>query len=194
MTGGAVDRKPIAAGKSSFEIVDTDKVLAELELEKGPVLVDAACGAGNYTITAAPLMAAGGHIHAFDLWREGIEELNRRLRERGLGNVTAAVADISKEIPLADGSADVCLIATALHDLIEDGGGEGTLRQVARILRPGGRLVVLEFVKEEGPPGPPLRIRLSPEELDDFVTPFGFEKVRTTGAGEHFYLSTYVRS
>ncbi|MCL4473044.1 MAG: class I SAM-dependent methyltransferase [Actinobacteria bacterium] len=183
--------KPIAAGKSSFEVVDSAAVLAELELDQGPVMADIACGIGNYSLAAARKMAPGGKIHAFDLWREGIEELNRRIVAEGVTNLTAAVADASKHIPLADDSVDVCLIATALHDLIEDHTGEGAVREIARVLKPGGRLVIVEFKKVEGSPGPPLHIRLSPGQLDEFVEPFGFEKQHTTDAGPHTYLTKY---
>lgn len=187
-----MEKKPIAAGKSSFDVVDSSTVLSALELEKGPVLADIASGAGNYAVAAALRMAEGGRIFAFDLWKEGIEELGRRVTEGGLSNLTAGVADVSKRIPLEDNSVDICLIATALHDLIEEKAGEGALREAARVLRPGGRLVIVEFKKVEGPPGPPRRIRLSPEELDEIVKPFGFEKKHTIDTGDYTYLSKYI--
>ena len=172
--------------------MDSAAVLAELELEQGPVMVDIACGIGNYSLAAAEKMAPGGKIQAFDLWQEGIEELNRRIAAAGITNLTAAVADASRQIPLADDSVDVCLMATALHDLIEDRTGEGAIREIARVLKPGGRLVIVEFNKVEDSPGPPLHIRLSPAQLDEFVEPFGFEKQQTTDAGPYTYLTKYI--
>lgn len=187
-----MDEKPIAAGKSSFAVVDSETVMRELDLDTGPVLLDIASGAGNYALIAASRIAAGGRVYAFDLWKEGIEELRRRIDQEGLANIEAAVADVTARIPLEDDSADVCLVATALHDLIEEKGGEGALAEMARVLKPGGRLVIVEFIKADGPPGPPRHIRLSPEELDEFVTPFGFEKDHTIEAGPHTYLSRYT--
>jgi len=185
--------KPIAAGKSSFDLVDTDTVYRELGLGPGMVLVDIASGAGNYTFPAAAIVGPRGDVHAVDLWREGIESLASYARERGLDNIHPAVADVSEAIPLEDGAADACLIATALHDLVEDGAGAGTLREAARVLKTGGRLTVVEFNKTGGPPGPPQHVRLSPQELDDLVAPFGFSKVGTVSTGEHTYATTYLR-
>ncbi|MFA5802085.1 MAG: methyltransferase domain-containing protein [Thermoleophilia bacterium] len=188
-----MENKPIAAGKSAFEIVDTDVVFGELELKPDTILLDVASGVGNYALPAAEIIGENGAVYAVDLWQEGIEELGRRASELGLKNITAINADASKEIPLEDESVDTCLIATALHDLAEVNAAEGALREIARVLKPGGRLVIVEFKKMEGPPGPPLKIRFSPDELDELVLPFGFEKKHTVEAGEYFYLSSYVR-
>ena len=112
---------------------------------------------------------------------------------RGTTNCDAITADESSKIPLGDQSVDVCLIATALHDLAEEKAAAGALKEIARLLKPGGRLVIVEFKKMEGPPGPPLDIRFSPEELDELVSPYGFEKERTLESGDFFYTSTFIR-
>jgi len=64
-------------------------------------------------------------------------------------------------------------------------------REVARILKPEGKLAIIEFKKIEGPPGPPLHIRLSQEEVDDFLSPFGFQLEKTEDIGPYHYLSIY---
>jgi ubiquinone/menaquinone biosynthesis C-methylase UbiE len=189
--GKLTDKRPIAAGKSSFDLVDKEKVLAELNLQKGTVLLDVASGAGNYALEIANAMPEGGKIYAVDLWREGIDDLKRRAAERGLTSIRAVVADVSKEIPLRDHSVDVCFVATALHDLAEDNTAEGALKEMARVLKPGGNLVVIEFKKIEGP-GPPLRIRLSPKELDALVLPFGFKSHHMVDVGAYTYLTVYT--
>lgn len=188
-----MDHKPIAAGKSSFDLVDKDTVLSELRLNENTAVLDMASGAGNYSLVIAEAMGGNGMVYAVDLWKEGIEELNRRQAALDLKNIEAAVADVSQEIPLQDGSIDVCLIATAFHDLVEDGTGDGALTEAARVLKSGGRLVMVEFKKIDGPPGPPRHIRLAPEELDELVLPFGFVKEHTLEAGDYTYVSTYLR-
>ncbi len=185
--------KPIAAGRSSFDFVDKEAVFSAIDLKEGDVLLDLASGAGNYALAIARSVGKNSTIRAFDLWRGGIDELKRRIEAKGVANLSATVADVTKRIPIADAAADVCLIATALHDLVQEKGGGGALREIARVLKPGGRLVVVEFRKVDGPPGPSKRIRLSPEELDDLVLSYNFEKERTASAGEYFYLSVFKK-
>ncbi len=187
------DRKPIAAGKSSFEIVDEQAVFDQLQLKGGEIIIDAGSGVGNYAMALAGSAGSGSRIYAFDLWQEGIDELNRRIADSGLKNLTADRADVSQRIPLGDGAADVLLMVTVFHDLVEDGKGEGALREAARVLRPEGRLVIVEFNKEEGTPGPPLHIRLAPEELDSLVEPVGFAGPSRAKAGPYAYISIYRR-
>ncbi|MCL6106072.1 MAG: methyltransferase domain-containing protein [Actinobacteria bacterium] len=187
------DRKPIAAGKSSFEIIDEEAVFAQLQLKGGETVIDAGSGIGNYAVALATTAGSGSNIHAFDLWPEGIEQLRQRINTGGLRNLAAAVADVSRNIPMDDGAADVFLMVTVLHDLVEDGKGDGALREAARVLKPGGRLVIVEFNKEAGTPGPPLHIRLAPEELDSLVEPAGFAGLSRAKAGPYAYISIYRR-
>ncbi len=186
-----MSHKPIAAGKSSFDLIDAERLFAELNLQDVCLLVDIACGRGNYALAAAQRMVSGGSIVAVDLWQEGIDQLNGEIESKGINNICTAVADVSKHIPVEDGGADCCLMATVVHDLIEDGTGDGALREVRRILSSEGRLAIVEFEKVEGPPGPPIGVRLSPQELEAYLVPFGFCLTNTSSIGEFHYLSVF---
>jgi ubiquinone/menaquinone biosynthesis C-methylase UbiE len=86
---------------------------------------------------------------------------------------------------------DAVLMATVLHDLAQVGTAKGALGETVRVLRPEGRLHVVEFVKVDGPPGPPRSVRISPEELVEVVGPFGFREERSVETGPSTYLSTF---
>jgi ubiquinone/menaquinone biosynthesis C-methylase UbiE len=65
----------------------------------------------------------------------------RRARERGLSNITPARGD-ARELPYADASFDAAYLVTVLGEIPDQ---EAALRELARVLRPGGRLVVGEL-------------------------------------------------
>jgi ubiquinone/menaquinone biosynthesis C-methylase UbiE len=179
---------PIAAGKSSFSLIDPEPLFDALDLEHSPVLLDLACGVGNYALAASARMGRPGTIFAFDLWREGITRLKEEIDRRKIGNISAQVVDITRQLPLPDHSADVALLATVLHDLLQIHTHSGALTEIARVLKPQGILAIVEFKKIEGPPGPPISIRLEPEALETIVTPFGFEKYRSLDLGPYHYV------
>ena len=190
--GGLVmSKKPIAAGKSSFGLIDAGKLFTELGLEKEEVFLDLACGNGQYSLAVANYIGDAGRIYAVDLWEEGIASLQRESDLRSLGQIKPSVADISQRIPLDDKSVDICLMATVLHDLIEDGTDAGALAEVTRVLKPQGRLALIEFKKIDGPPGPPVTVRLSPEESQKHLQPYGFRLNRTIDIGQYNYLEIY---
>jgi ubiquinone/menaquinone biosynthesis C-methylase UbiE len=184
--------RPPGAGKSSFDLVDAPALSRALALKPGGVLLDMGCGAGAYTLALAEIVGDGGLVYAVDLWAEGIRRLREEIGRRGMQNVRPIVADIAKPLPLPGGSMDLILMATVLHDLDEGAARDGALAEVRRLLKPGGVFAVVEFKKIPGLPGPPVAIRLSPEDLEEMVVPFGFVRGELHEAGTHLYLMTFV--
>jgi ubiquinone/menaquinone biosynthesis C-methylase UbiE len=183
--------KPIAAGKSSFDLIDFATFLSAVDLRGEIVFLDVACGIGNYAIEIAREIREEGTVHALDLWEEGIAKLRLKAGSLDLENIETTVCDVSKKIPLGDHTVDICLMATVLHDLIEDGTHHGALKEIVRVLKPTGQLVVVEFKKMPGPPGPPEKVRLSPEALLQILEPLGFQCCQTVDLGTVTYLSLF---
>ena len=183
--------KPPGAGGSSFQLVDFEKVVVALDLQKGATLLDMACGEGEYTIGFSKIIGDEGLIYAVDLWEHNINRLIETLSFTGIKNVKAFVADVSKPMSIGDDSINVCLMATVLHDLIQANTAEGAIKEAARVLKPHGLLAIIEFKKIDGPPGPPIHIRLRPQDVERFVEPFGFNRQAMKEVGPYNYLMVF---
>ena len=184
--------KPTGAGKSSFGLIDTDKFFQELDLKKDTTFMDVACGRGAYTLAAARIINKEGRLYAVDLWAEGIRILEKEAASKGIKNLKTFVGDVAHEIPVEDDCVDVCLMATVLHDLVAETVDQQALKEITRVIKPGGTLAIVEFYKKEGPPGPPRPIRLSPEEVDKMVSVYGFRQIRYTEIGPDNYLIIFA--
>ena len=183
---------PIAAGKNSYDLLNSKQFFKITNLKKGSVFLDVACGTGAYSIAASSYIGPSGMIYAVDLWKEGIDTLKANIKSQNITNIQTRITDVSRHIPLEDNSVDTCLMATVLHDLIQDNTDQGTMKEVGRVLKPDGSLLIIEFKKMEGTPGPPLPIRLSPQELEQYLLTTNFRLVKTMDIGHYLYLSIFA--
>jgi len=182
---------PPGAGKSSYDLIDPGALWAALNLPQGITFLDLGCGRGNYTLAALDLIGPRGLVYAVDLWEEGIAALEALAAREGRANLKPLAAG-ADQVPIDSHSVDVVLMATVLHDLVEAGTEAGALAEVARIIKTGGRLAIVEFHKIDGPPGPPRHIRLDPAEVEALVAPYGFARQETVNLGPYNYLITFV--
>jgi ubiquinone/menaquinone biosynthesis C-methylase UbiE len=187
-------KKPTAAGKSSYDLIDVKKFFSELNLQKGNTFLDLACGRGAYCLAASEIVGEKGRVYGVDLWEEGIELLKSAAAAKDIANIDAIVSDAGKQIPVDDHSIDVCMMATVLHDFVEDKIDQAVLHETARVVKSNGILAIMEFKKIDGPPGPPRHIRLSPEQVDDLLTPFGFKQEHYAEVGPYNYLLLYKKT
>ena len=164
-------------GPSSFAMQDADLVFEALALKPGDVFLDLGCGPGNYSLYASLLLGATGRVFALDKWERMITGIGACVAEMGYRNITAVKADLCSPLPVADHCVDVCLMATVMHTLDTRRDGDSLFTEIRRVLKPGGRLAVLNCKKEEQPFGPALSRRFSPEQVEDIVGRLGFQKV-----------------
>jgi hypothetical protein len=65
------------------------------------------------------------------------------------------------------------------------------MTEVARVMKIGSTLAVVEFQKIAGPPGPPISIRMTPDELEALVSSYGFKKDRVVEVGPIHYAAMF---
>lgn len=184
---------PIAAGGSSFNLIDSEKLFAELQLKRGTTFLDVACGYGYYSVAASNYIGETGIVYAVDLWKEGIDHLVNHIEEHNINNIQAILADVTKRIPIENSSVDICLLSTVLHDFMLEKTETEVLREIHRVLKPRGKFVIIEFKKMESHPGPPIEIRITPEQVEKTVTPYRFQTKKTVEIGKFNYLSLFEK-
>lgn len=175
-------------GPSSFWMHDSEKVFGKLNLKPGEVFLDLGCGPGDYSLRAAEEVGEQGLVYALDRQDEAIRRINEKISNQGCSNIQVIKADITQPLPIADASVDVCFLSTVLH-IFKINKAELTLfGEILRVLRPGGRLAVIECKKEEQPFGPPKHMRLSPEEVTKALGKYEFKKIDLTDLGYNYLI------
>ena len=161
-----------------------DELLRAAGAGPGATVVDYGCGPGFLTIPAAELVGPRGRAIGVDIEPRMRAIVAESASQRGLTNV--ACLDPAGAAALPTGSADVVAAALFLHDL---GPAERdlTLAELARICRPDGRLLVVEWVAPGGLDGPSTETRFGAPDLAALLGRHGFAPEPPRPLGDRYF-------
>jgi protein-L-isoaspartate O-methyltransferase len=126
-----------------------------LDPKPGERILEVGPGTGYYTLDVAEWVKPDGQVDILDLQQEMLDHTMRRAGERGLANVTPTQSDATA-MPYEEGTYDAAYLVTVLGEIPDQ---DAALRELARVLKPGGRLIVGELL------GDPHYVRLAPMRL-----------------------------
>ena len=179
------------AGMSSKAFLNAERVIQEIGLKNGDKFLDVGCGEGHFSIAASKVIGNKGKVYALDSYEKSIAVLKEQIHQENISNIEAIVADVTKKMPLPDAIIDVCLMANVMHGFLANGEVQSVMTEIARVMKAGSTLAVVEFKKIAGPPGPPISIRMTPEELENLISGYGFEKNKVVEVGQFHYAAMF---
>jgi ubiquinone/menaquinone biosynthesis C-methylase UbiE len=138
-----------------------DEIMDALGIADGAAVADLGAGAGWFTIRLARRVGPNGVVWAEDIQPEMIEAISRRVEREGLRNVKP-ILGVPTDPRLPDSALDAVLIVNSYNELEDP---TALLRNVARDLKPKGRLGIVDFTREGFGPGPPMQDRVDPTRI-----------------------------
>ena len=135
-----------------------ERVLRAMGVRRGQVVADVGAGPGFWTLPLARRVGPRGHVFALDPEPAALEMLRRRLAKARVRNVTPVLNDDDAPL-LPEAACDLVMIVNVYHHFAEPA---AFLERVARCLKPGGRLVNIDWADRDTPKGPPARRRIPP--------------------------------
>ncbi|WP_135820762.1 class I SAM-dependent methyltransferase [Halostella litorea] len=151
---------------SRYRYCSAEELLGALA-DAGEV-VDVGSGTGFYTDSVA---AHADRVHAVDVQAA----MHDRYREKGVPDNVDLVTAEAADLPLPDGAADAVVSTMTYHEFH----GEAALAELRRVLRPGGRLVAVDWSADgPGESGPPVDERYGPADVRAHLTEAGFDPDR----------------
>lgn len=159
------------------------KAVAQLGIKPGMTVCDLGAGTGYYAVRMARLVGDQGKVYAVDIQPRMLELLGKRLESAGIRNIVPLLGG-EMETNLPVDSQDLIILVDVYHEFSKP---QEMLRSIRKALKESGRLVLLEFRKED--PAVPIRLehKMSIEDVKAELEPEGFriEKVLDTLPWQH---------
>src|SRR5579872_185961 len=176
---------------TKYRFLDPAQVLAHAGIPRGAKIADLGCGNGYYPVALAKLAGEDGEVYAVDVQDDVLEATVSMARHSGVNNVYTIRHNL--ELPglkIAENSCDVAVLASTLHQTKNK---KNVLRQAYKVLKTGGRLIIIEWKKTNLLFGPEMGRRVSEQEIQELLTQNGFRFLSEMPADHYHYALIYIK-
>lgn len=166
--------------------LNQDQIIAQLGIRRGMIIADMGCGAGYFTIPMAKLLDNTGQVYAIDVLTAAIESVTSQAKLYGLLNVfkIRANVEVVGGTGIVEGRVDLALMVNLLFQCQDR---DSVFEEAKRILAPGGRIAVIDWIPNSATPGPSFERCISEEEAKRVAMKNGLKVVQSLRTGETHY-------
>ena len=157
-----------------------------MHIEQGMYVADFGAGSGAYVLALAEVVGTTGKVYAIDVQKDLLRRIQNEASKRGLHNVEILWGDVELETgsKIVEAHVDCVLISNLLFQIT----GKGCVFQEAkRILKEGGRLIVIDWSESFNGMGPPSSDVVTKNKTLSLALAHGFELKEEFDAGAHHY-------
>jgi ubiquinone/menaquinone biosynthesis C-methylase UbiE len=165
------------------------KVVDALELKGGEVVADLGAGTGYFSFKMAPKVGETGKVLAVEIQDEMIAELKKRIEKQKAANVeTVKCTETDPKLP--EGGVDVVIMVDVYHELAFP---YEVMTAIRKALKPGGRMVFVEYRKED--PKVPIKEvhKMSEEQLKKEMAVVGLAHLKTVGTLPRQHIAIFEK-
>jgi ubiquinone/menaquinone biosynthesis C-methylase UbiE len=175
-----------------------ERLLEPAHLQPGESVLDVGCGTGTLAIAAKRRVGSAGSVYGIDASPAMIARATKKAKKAGAG--VTFESGLAESLPFPDGRFDVVLSTVMLHHLPRTAREQG-VREMGRVLKPGGRLLAVDFAGASPKGKGPLvhfhrHGHVQPRALVDLVSGTGLHVVESGALGMwdlHFVLAASPR-
>ncbi len=163
-----------------------EKNISQFNIDPGHVVVDLGSGSGHYTLASATLAGRSGKVFAVDIQKDLLQRLKKAAHEQNLTNVEVVWGDIDEPrgTTLRDAIADRVIIGNTLFQVENK---INLIEEARRILKPKGKLLLIDWASSFGGLGPQIEDIISKDSARVMFEAHGFVFDKEFNAGDHHY-------
>jgi len=126
------------------EFLKPSKILDELDLKETMTAVDFGCGSGGWVLPLAKKLEEG-KVYAIDILEEPISALKSKAKLQKIINIETILADVERGVAIPGETCDLVLMTNLLFECDDK---RAVLAEGKRVLKPGGRILVVDWIKD----------------------------------------------
>ena len=175
------------------KFIDPEQILFAAGLSIGQTLADLGAGSGFYSFAAGKIVGDLGAVFAVDILEPTLEHIAAEARVKGLRNIHTVRADLEVAAAisnLTEGTSDVVLFANILHQIKNK---KNLLTLAYRLLKSGGKLVVIEWNDQRGPLGPASTDRVNTSEVNQLASAATFKPAGMISTDPYHYGLIFIK-
>jgi len=174
-------------------LLDINYVLSKAKISKDMKVADLGCGAsGHFAFPAAKLVGKHGKIYAVDILKTILENINKRIKQENIKNIETVWSnlEIFKATKIESGSLDTAML---LNTLYQSRQRAEIIREAIRMLKKGGKLIVVEWKDIASPFGPSKEDNVKAELLKASAQKLGLKIEDEFDAGQYHYGVIFIK-
>ncbi len=165
----------------------------QLEVKFGNFVGDLGCGgAGYFTIPVAKIVGSRGKVYAVDILKTALEGVKSKAKLENILNIETIWSDLEK-VGVTKITPDTLDSALLINILFQSRNNVALLDEAKRILKVGGKLLVVDWKVEPTPFGPPVTDRVTPEKVREFAKGLNLKEEKFFAAGPYHYGFVFVK-
>lgn len=178
---------------SGRALLDAREVLVRSGLTAGMHYADFGCGPlGHFVFPASEIVGAEGRVYAVDILKSSLAAIESRIRIESATNISVVWGDFERAggVAIQPGSLHMVSVVSIISVLMRS---QNALAEIARVLRPDGMLLLVDWTREKSAIGPPVEHRVSAEEVQSALAAAGFGMKKAFDAGPFHWARVFAR-
>lgn len=169
------------------ELLNPLALLRRLNIDRAMTVADLGCGrAGFFALQAGKIVGDEGTVYAVDIIKPVLSSVVSAAKQAHVRNITTVWAnlEIAGGTKIPDKAADIALLINVLFQSKKQ---EAILREATRVLKPKGKLLIIDWKMTNAPLGPSVDRRVSPETIRALATKLGLHETDSFEAGQYHF-------
>ncbi len=181
-----------AQSNESGVFLNPIEIIKQLGVENGSVVADFGCASGYFSLPLAQIIGEEGKLFALDILPQALETIEGGAKNLGLSNIETKRVNLEKE--KGSGLENASLDWVVLKDvLFQNQDKEVILGEAFRVLKKGGKIILVEWNDGNFSIGPAQNLRIPVEKAKNMVEKEGFSVVKEVEAGQFHYAFVAIK-